>query len=40
MPAYHSIAGFASVQQQYAGQTIYSAQDIEDVVAYLLTLTE
>jgi sulfur-oxidizing protein SoxX len=40
MPAYYSIAGFVSVQQQYAGQTIYSAQDIEDVVAYLLTLTE
>lgn len=40
MPAYYATTGHVAVQQQYAGQTIYSAQDIEDVVAYLLTLTE
>jgi sulfur-oxidizing protein SoxX len=40
MPAYYSVAGLTRVQEQYAGQPIYSAQDIEDVVAFLMTLTE
>ncbi len=40
MPAYYQIQGFTRVQEKYVGKTIYSAQDIEDVIAYLLTLTE
>jgi sulfur-oxidizing protein SoxX len=38
MPAYYSLRNLNRVQALYAGQTVYSAQDIEDVVAYLLTL--
>lgn len=40
MPAYYSLGNLNRVQALYEGQTIYSAQDIEDVLAYLLTLTE
>jgi sulfur-oxidizing protein SoxX len=40
MPAYYSLRNLKRVEEQYVGQTIYSAQDIEDVVAFLLTLTE
>lgn len=40
MPAYYSLRNLNRVEEQYVGQTIYSAQDIEDVVAFLLTLTE
>jgi len=40
MPAYYSLRNLNQVEAQYVGQTIYSAQDIEDVVAFLLTLTE
>ena len=39
MPAYYRTRDLTRVQEQYLGRTIYSAQDIEDVVAYLLTLT-
>ena len=40
MPAYYQIQGFTRVQEKYVGKTICGAQDIEDVIAYLLTLTE
>ena len=40
MPAYYRIQDLNRVQEKHVGQTIYSAQDIEDVIAYLLTLTE
>ena len=40
MPAYYQAQGLNRVQEKYLGQTIYSAQDIEDVIAFLLTLTE
>ena len=40
MPSYYSLRNLNRVEEQYVGQTIYSAQDIEDVVAFLLTLTE
>lgn len=38
MPSYYRLRDLNDVEAQYAGQTIYSAQDVEDVVAYLLTL--
>lgn len=40
MPAYYSLRNLNRVDPEYAGQTIYSPQDIEDVLAFLLTLTE
>jgi len=40
MPAYYRSAGFYRVQEEYRGTSVYSAQDVEDVIAYLLTLTE
>lgn len=40
MPPYFSSEGLFDVGREWAGQTIYSAQDVEDVLAYLLTLRE
>lgn len=40
MPAYYRKDGFLRVQEAYRNATVYSAQDVEDAVAYLLTLTE
>ncbi|MDE0522650.1 MAG: sulfur oxidation c-type cytochrome SoxX [Boseongicola sp.] len=40
MPPYYSLTGLVDVADRYRGQTIYDAQEVEDVVAYLLTLTE
>ena len=40
MPSYFSLRNLNRVEEQYVGQTIYSAQDIEDVVAFLLTMTD
>ena len=37
MPAYHTVAGLHSVLKAYRGKPILTAQEIEDVVAYLLT---
>jgi sulfur-oxidizing protein SoxX len=39
MPAYYSLRNLYRVEEQYVGRTIYSAQDVEDVIAYLMTLT-
>lgn len=39
MPAYYRTDGLYRVARAYAGQPILSAQDIEDIVAYLLTVT-
>lgn len=38
MPAYHSTEGLVQVGKAWAGQPVLAAQDIEDVLAYLLTL--
>ena len=38
MPAFHRTTGLHRVPKQWKGKTILSAQEIEDVLAYLLTL--
>jgi sulfur-oxidizing protein SoxX len=38
MPAYYRTEGLTRVQQQFVGRTIYSAQDIEDAIAFLMTI--
>ena len=40
MPAFHDTQDQQQVGQAYAGKPILSAQQIEDVVAYLMTLRE
>ena len=38
MPAYYKVEGLYRVLDRYQGQALLSAQEIEDIVAYLLTL--
>ena len=38
MPAYHRIDGLERVADEYRGKAVLSAAQVEDVVAYLLTL--
>ena len=40
MPPYHSLANLNRVGRRWQGATILTAQEVEDVVAYLATLTE
>ena len=40
MPSYYKVQGLHRVSNEYRAEPIYSAQDIEDVIAYLLTLTD
>lgn len=38
MPPYHRTSGLSRVAPQYRGKPVLSAQDVEDVVAYLVSL--
>ena len=38
MPSYYRTGGLDSVAKSYRGKTILNAQEVEDVVAFLLTL--
>ena len=40
MPAFYRVEGFHRVMEQFAGKPILTAQEVEDVVAYLMTLKE
>src|SRR5262245_29578289 len=40
MPAYYKVTGLHRVLERYRARTILTAQQIEDVIAYLLTLTD
>lgn len=40
MPAYYRTEGLHRVQKKWRGKTILSAQQVEDVIAYLMTLRE
>ena len=40
MPAYYKVAGLHRVLDRYNAKPILTAQQIEDVIAYLLTLTD
>jgi sulfur-oxidizing protein SoxX len=40
MPAYHRIDALVNVDPRFRGRPVLDAQEIEDVVAYLLTLRE
>jgi sulfur-oxidizing protein SoxX len=40
MPAYYKVTGLQRVLERYRAQPLLTAQQIEDVIAYLLTLTE
>ena len=40
MPAYHTVTGLHSLLKAYRGKPILTAQEVEDVVAYLLTLRQ
>lgn len=40
MPSYYRVGGLQRVQEPYRGKPIYTAQQIEDVVAYLVSLKD
>lgn len=40
MPAYHRTEGLVNVDPRFRGRPVLGAQEIEDVVAFLLTLRE
>lgn len=40
MPPYHATNGLTRVGENWIGTTILTAQEVEDVVAFLATLTE
>lgn len=40
MPAFYRTSGFFRTMEKFDGKSILTAQDVEDVVAYLLTLKE
>ena len=40
MPAFYRADGYFRNREKFVGKTIISAQEVEDILAYLLTLTE
>jgi len=38
MPSYYRVSGFNQVAEEWRGKPVLTAQQVEDVVAYLLTL--
>lgn len=40
MPSFYRDAGYARTLKKFEGKTILSAQQVEDIVAYLMTLKE
>lgn len=40
MPAYYKVIGLHRVLERYRAKAILTAQQIEDIIAYLLTLTD
>lgn len=40
MPAFYRVEGFYRVMERFSGKPILTAQEVEDVVAYLMTLKE
>jgi sulfur-oxidizing protein SoxX len=40
MPAYYRSDGFHRVLKDFQGKTLLSAQEVEDIIAYLQTLKE
>lgn len=40
MPSFYRNDGFHRVLKKFSGKTIISAQDVEDIIAYLMTLKE
>ncbi len=40
MPSYYRNTGYHRLQKKWKGKTIISAQDVEDILAYLKTLTK
>ena len=40
MPSYFRAEGFTRISPQFAGKTLLTAQDIEDVVAFLVSLKQ
>ena len=40
MPSFYKTVGFHRVQKKWKGKTVIGAQDVEDIIAYLLTLKE
>ncbi len=38
MPAFYRVDGLNNVKEEFQGKTILTAQEVEDVVAYLMTL--
>lgn len=40
MPSFYRVTGYNRILKKFDGKTILSAQEVEDIVAYLNTLTE
>ena len=40
MPAFYKDSGYTRLREEFVGKTILSAQQIEDIIAYLKTLKE